>query len=93
MKAILHLSYLAVLLCVAIARAPGDADTFCTNGENINVPAYSSNIKVLMDSFNYLNLLPPLLGSVWQHLDLDDNNAIGSSTEVWIYFYREVEKP
>ena len=35
-----------------------------------------------MDSFNYLNLLPPHGGAVWQQLDLDDNNTAGAGTEV-----------
>lgn len=35
-----------------------------------------------MDSYNYLNLLSPHEGAVWQRLDLDNNNVVGSSTEV-----------
>ena len=76
----------AVLLSVVTGRAPGDGDNFCTNTlprtDGVQAPVHPSNVKILMDSFNYLSLLPPHGGAVWQQLDLDDNNEDGRGTEV-----------
>ena len=83
-----HLAPLvAVLLSVVTARAPGDGNAFCTDtltGSVVQAPVHPFNVKILMDSFNYLNLLPPHDGAVWQQLNLDDNNVDGGGTEVII---------
>ena len=50
------------------ARAPGDADSFCTTvfPSSVNIPPiYPPNLKILLDSYNYVNLLPPQDGAVW----------------------------
>ena len=74
---------MAVLLSVVTGRAPGDGNAFCTDTlARVQPPVHPLNTKILMDSFNYLNLLPPHGGAVWQQLDLDDNNEIGEGTEV-----------
>ena len=81
MGVILHLTlFVVVLLPVVTSRAPGDGDVFCT--DTLAGVQHPSNVKILMDSFNYINLLPPLGGAVWQRLDLDNNNAFGVGTEV-----------
>ena len=76
----------ALLLSVVTGRAPGDGNDFCTNTlpipGGVQAPVHPSNVKILMDSFNYLNLLPPHGGAVWQQLDLDTNNVDGAGTEV-----------
>ena len=46
------------------------------------IPAYSANMRVLMDSWNYQNLLPPRAGAVWEQVDNDTNNHIGETTNV-----------
>ena len=78
--------FVAVLLLVVNGRAPGDGDNFCTNTlpvtDGVVAPVHPSNAKILMDSFYYLNLLPPHGGAVWQQLNLDDNNVDGAGTEV-----------
>ena len=71
---------------MASTRAPGDADTLCTltlptTGELQPAPL-SANAKVLMDSFDYILLLPRAAGGVWQQVDLDDNNLEGRGTQV-----------
>ena len=69
----------------ASASAPGDEDSFCvTVGQNplITPPVHPPNARVLMDSFNYINLLPPHSGAVWQFVDNDTNNQAGRGTEV-----------
>ena len=73
---------LCCLLSVAIGGAPGDADEFClpASGEVESLPL-PPNVRVLMDSYNYIVLLGEL-GVVWQQVDLDDNNAEGRGTQV-----------
>ena len=80
---VLHLTLFVVALLsvqVVTSRAPGDGDDFCT--DTLAGVQHPSNVKILMDSFNYFNLLPPHEGAVWQQLDLDDSNAPGEGTEV-----------
>ena len=89
-KRMLLLTFLlAKLLSVAIGGAPGDGDVYCTRAnisflrDEVLLP---SNMKILMDSFSYISLLPPMdsVGprGVWQQLDPDDNEA---GNEVSIY--------
>ena len=65
--------------------APGDEDQLCrelrTSGE-APIPAYSANMRVLMDSWNYQNLLPPHTGAVWDQVDNDMNNRPELTTSV-----------
>ena len=44
--------------------------------------AHPANSAVLMDSWNYQNLLPPRTGAVWQQVDNDTNNIVGLATNV-----------
>ena len=69
----------------SFAQAPGDADPFCTEtlpGIGVNILDYAPNVKPLMDSRHYQNLLPPHADAVWQRVDNDNNNPPGTSTEV-----------
>ncbi len=59
--------------------APDDADEFCIDFRFNSNP---SNVRALMDSFHYINLLPPHGSAVWQRVDNDENNAPGRGTEV-----------
>ena len=65
--------------------APGDEDPLCealrTNGV-APMLSYSANMRVLMDSWNYLNLLPPRTGAVWDQVDNDTNNPVQITTNV-----------
>lgn len=54
-----------------MTQAPGDVDVFCTLPSVSVIPhVHPANISVLMDSNNYINLLPPVgipgSRSVWQ---------------------------
>ena len=70
------------------AQAPGDADPFCTEvlpGIGVNILDYSPQVKPLMDSRHYQNLLPPNADAVWQEVDNDSNNPSGTTTDVsWV---------
>ena len=69
------------------AEAPGDAEPECTELP----PSFNtSNTRVLMDSYNYANLLPPHEGAVWQQMDNDENSVPGRGTEV-SYFEVEIK--
>ena len=45
-------------------------------------PAYSTNMRMLMDSWNYQNLLPNRTGAVWDQVDNDMNNKVELTTNV-----------
>ena len=72
----------------SFAQAPGDADPFCTEtlpGIGFNILDYAPEVKPLMDSRHYQNLLPPHLNAVWQEVDNDNNNPVGPTTDVsWV---------
>lgn len=81
-----------IFVVVVTAQAPGDEDELCTVtlpsvGQNVIV--YPPNVKPLMDSNHYEDLLPSSVsssnpGSVWQSVDNDNNNAVGFTTSVSI---------
>ena len=67
------------------AQAPGDAESFCTEtlpSFGVNILDYPPEVKPLMDSRHYRQLLPPNIGAVWQEVDNDDNNPSGISSSV-----------
>ena len=72
----------------SFAQAPGDADPFCTEtlpGFGFNILDYAPEVKPLMDSRHYQNLLSPHADAVWQGVDNDSNNRIGTTTDVsWV---------
>ena len=74
---------LSLLSGWSCAQAPGDADAFCT--ERSNILDYPPEVKPLMDSYHYRQLLPPNMGVVWQTVDNDNNNPSGFTTGVRRY--------
>ena len=72
----------------SFAQAPGDADPFCTEvlpGIGVNILDYPPQVKPLMDSRHYQNLLPPHADAVWQEVDNDNNNPSHLATDVsWV---------
>ena len=76
------------LLGESSTQAPDDADPFCTEilpGVGFNILDYAPEVKPLMDSRHYQNLLPPHLNAVWQEVDNDNNNPLGTTTDVsWV---------
>ena len=69
-------SFLGVL-SRATAQAPGDGEQFCANLSKVDPPLYPANAIILMDSYNYINLLTPVmpLASIWQQVDNDNTTA------------------
>ena len=70
------------------AQAPGDEDSHCTEdlpSFGVNILDYPPEVKPLMDSRHYQQLLPPYTGAVWQTVDNDDNNPSGTTTNVSCY--------
>ena len=65
--------------------APGDEEPLC---EQLRfqgaapTPTYSANMRVLMDSWNYQNVLSPRIGAVWGQVDNDTSNLSGETTNV-----------
>jgi len=84
--------WLLVALVIALtwfersfAQAPGDADPFCTEtlpAVGVNILDYAPEVKPLMDSRHYQNLLPPHADAVWQEVDNDNNNPSGTTSAV-----------
>ena len=76
--------YLCKIILVGTV-APGDEEPLCANLRAQGaapIPAYSANMRVLMDSWNYHNLLPPRTGAVWDQVDNDTNQKDGTTTNV-----------
>ena len=68
------LLFLLVLIVVTNSQAPDDADSEC-----VDISRYERNQRRLMDSWDYVRLLPlPSdingTGGVWQTLDVDNDN-------------------
>ena len=79
------LIFIAVTAQPVAGVAPGDEKQQCRDIRESGLaplPAYSANMKVLMDSWNYLNLLSPRTGAVWDQVDNDINNSEGITTNV-----------
>ena len=71
------------------AQAPGDEAERCTGAEN--APTYPDIVRNLMDSYNYVQLLPgsgtgnpPILGAVWTDRSVDDNNTISTVSPTYV---------
>ena len=82
---VLLVLYTVASVVVAAGVAPGDEEQFCQDlrtGGLAPILDYDANMRILMDSYNYQNLLPPRQGAVWDQVDDDDNNAGGITTNV-----------
>ncbi len=82
MAKIFVFSFCCYLLSVVAAQAPGDGSAFCSLSSNTPLLTYPTNIKILMDSYHYFNLLPPQADAVWVHVDNDKNSMPGITTSV-----------
>ena len=76
----------AAILCVlfsvnpANSQAPGDGDDACTEKLDGSLPMH---VHPLMDSRDYERLISTDgIDSVWQTLDKDENNEMGTQTQV-----------
>ena len=74
---------------VIVAEAPGDEDERCTSAES--APTYPDTVRNLMDSYNYMQLLPgsgtgnpPIEGAVWTDRSVDGNDAIGTTSPTYV---------
>ena len=77
-KNLLPLLIVVSVVVMAAGLAPGDEDPLC---QELRANVTASNIRVLLDSWNYQNLLPPHEGAVWTelHNTTDDHNHDGDS--------------
>ena len=82
---VIFLVELLVLVNPGSSVAPGDEEPLCEQLRALGaapIPAYSANMRVLMDSWNYFNLLPVRRGAVWDQVDNDMNNPDGITSNV-----------
>ena len=84
----LRVVFLACVLSLAagISIAPGDEERDLCKGLRDTgaapIPGYAPNMRVLMDSWNYRNLLPTRIGDVWDQVDNDNRNNPSTTTNV-----------
>ena len=74
---------LVLLLCLASlagSQAPGDGDQGCIDSSSH--PEYEDHMHPLMDSRDYIQVLPRTNDGPWQKLNLDENNKDNQKTEV-----------
>ena len=72
-------------LAAGISIAPADEEVFCQMlraQAAAPIPGYAPSMKVLMDSWDYQNLLPSRSGAVWDQVDNDTNNHAQQTTNV-----------
>ena len=69
---------------LASAQAPGDTSQVCLDlrAAGIEIVGYPPNVRPLMDSRDYENLIPDHQSPVWQRVDRDNNNPVGQITTV-----------
>lgn len=86
MQIILPLLYVvSVVVRTAGVSAPGDEDLLCQElrmNDTAPTPQYAANMRVLMDSWNYQNLLPPHTGAVWTEVHIAENQDDGEISQV-----------
>ena len=80
------LALLLHLYRIVASVAPGEKEQlFCEQLRAVEaapIPAYSANMRVLMDSWNYQNLLPNRHGAVWDQVGNDGSNPYDITTNV-----------
>ena len=71
------------------AQAPGDGDERCTTAENAST--YPDTVRNLMDSYNYVQLLPGsgtgnslIESAVWTDRRVDGNDAISTTNPTYV---------
>ena len=72
------------------AQAPGDEDNRCTVDHD-SPPTYADNVKPLMDSYHYKQLLPgsgtgnpPIEGAVWTDRSVDGNDVVDNLNPTYV---------
>ena len=74
-----------IILPQVKSQAPGDEDSFCTTlSSSIIPPSYQPNSVILMDSYNYINLIPVLTpnSGVWQQVDIDGRLGVNGGASI-----------
>ena len=81
----------ASLTGISWAQAPGDAAARCTT-DHTHPPQYPDTIRMLMDSYNYVNLLPgngtgsmtPIADAVWNDFSFDGNDVTRTQRPTYV---------
>ena len=77
MERLLLIIPLALMIGWSYSQAPGDGDEFCFTTLGSLHPTYFANMRPIMDSRDYRNLLEPGPNPVWQQVDVDMIDADG----------------
>ena len=70
---------------ISIAPAGDEERELCRTLRSMGaapISGYAPNMRVLMDSWNYRNLLPIRTGDVWDQVDNDNRNNASITTNV-----------
>ena len=80
---------ISFILSPCSAQAPGDEHERCTGAED--APTYPDTVRNLMDSYNYVQLLPgsgtgnpPISGAVWADRSVDGNDVDGTVSPTYV---------
>ena len=75
-----------ISLAAGISIAPGDEERELCQALRSSgaapIPGYAPNMRALMDSWNYRNLLPTRVGAMWDQVDNDTRNNASITTNV-----------
>ena len=83
---------LVVIISMVKSQAPGDEDNRCNSSSFVHT--YPDNVKVLMDSYNYEQLLPgngtgnpPIASALWNDMSFDGNDIISTTRATYVRVY------
>ena len=83
---------LVVIISVVKSQAPGDEDNRCQISPYVHT--YEDDVKILMDSYNYLQLLPgngtgnpPIASALWNDMSFDGNDIISTTSATYVRAY------
>ena len=80
MERLLLIIPFALMIGWSYSQAPGDGDDFCFTTLGSLHPTYLANMRPIMDSRDYRNLLEQGTNPVWQQVDVDMTGGMVSTS-------------
>ena len=84
--------FLLLIVSQCSAQAPGDEDDRCLRSPYVHI--YEDDVKILMDSYNYLQLLPgngtgnpPIASALWNDRSFDGNDIVSTTAATYVRVY------
>ena len=86
------MALVVVIISVVKSQAPGDEDDRCLSTPYVHT--YEDDVKILMDSYNYLQLLPgngtgntPIASALWNDRSFDENDIDNTDDPTYVRVY------